>query len=214
MADSPEPKKQTVRITLPPRVSPNPTEAAANRRDTVRINLPSRPPANGIVPNRPASASPPATNPTLPASPRPPVAQPPTPPAPPVTAPTFLPLQSTPASTPRPPSSASVPFSAAKAAVQATAMPATETGSVSPGPKKETARITVLSDPPKASGSVQMKKTQPLISVPEVKAPVAPVTVAPKEAIVRIGPIPMPLCWTLLGASAVILLIQIWNYLS
>jgi hypothetical protein len=93
-------------------------------------------------------------------------------------------------------------------------MPATETGSVSPGPKKETARITVMPDPPKSSGSVQMKKTQPLVSMPAASAPVTPVTVASKAATPKVDAIPMPLCWTLLGASAVILLIQIWNYLS
>ena len=90
-------------------------------------------------------------------------------------------------------------------------MPATETELVSPGPKKETARIPVLPDPPKVSGSVQMKKTQPLISMP---AAVIPVTVAPKEATPKVAAISMPLCWALLGTSAAILLIQIWNYLS
>ena len=213
MADSREPKKETVRITLPPRVPPNPAEAASNRRDTVRINLPSRPPANGIAPKTPTFVPTPASA-IPPIPPRPPVSPPPSPlppaPANPVSAPTFLPPQSPASSVPRPPSSASVPLAAAKPA----AMPTTETQPVSPGPKKETARITVLPDPPKSSGAVQMKKTQPLISMPAATAPVTPVTMAPKEAIVKVDAIPMPLCWILLGASAVILLIQIWNYLS
>jgi hypothetical protein len=34
---------------------------------------------------------------------------------------------------------------------------------------------------------------------------------APKT---RIDEIPMPLCWALLATSAVILILQIWNYLS
>ena len=96
----------------------------------------------------------------------------------------------------------------------AAGMPAPETELVFPGPKKETACITVLADPPKVSGSLQMKKTQPLISMPAAPAPVTPVNVAPKEAARKVDAISMPLCWALLGASAAILLIQIWNYLS
>jgi hypothetical protein len=93
-------------------------------------------------------------------------------------------------------------------------MPATETELVPSGPKKETARITVLPDQPKVSGSVQMKKTQPLISMPVPTAPVTPVNVAPKEAAPKVDAISIPVCWALLGTSAAILLIQIWNYLS
>jgi hypothetical protein len=93
-------------------------------------------------------------------------------------------------------------------------MPAAETELISPGPKKETARINVPADPPKVSGSVQMKKTQSLISRPAPPAPVTPVTVAPKEAAPKVDAISMPLYWALLGTSAAILLIQIWNYLS
>lgn len=96
-------------------------------------------------------------------------------------------------------------------------------------PKKETVRITlptgVIPNPAEAtaarcdtvrivSASVQMKKTQPLISMPAPRAPVTPVTVAPKEAAPKLDAISMPLCWALLGTSAAILLIQIWNYLS
>jgi hypothetical protein len=191
MADQKEPKKETVRITLPPRVPPNSAEGAVRSRETVRINLPARPPASGIVPRPPVSAP---TPPTAPPSP--------------VSAPTFLPPQSPAAAAPRPPASPSVPLAAA-------AMPAPEPGPVSPGPKKETARITVLPDPPKSSGSVQMKKTQPLISMPSTAAPVTPVKVAPAAPpAAKVEAISMPLCWALLGTSAAILLIQIWNYLS
>jgi hypothetical protein len=66
------------------------------------------------------------------------------------------------------------------------------------GPKNETARITRLSNPPKPSASAQMEKTQPLISQREVRTSI----------------VPIPLCWALLGASAAILIIQIWNYIS
>jgi hypothetical protein len=160
MADPTEPKKETVHITLPLRVTPNPAEAAA-------------------APPRPVSP------------------------------PTFLPppvSSSSAASAPRPPFAPSAPFAAG--------MPAAETELISPGPKKETARINVPADPPKVSGSVQMKKTQSLISRPAPPAPVTPFTVAPKEAAPKVDAISMPLCWALLGTSAAILLIQIWNYLS
>lgn len=46
MADLNEPKKETVRITLPPRT---PTKPASEKKDTVRINLPTRPPGGGTL---------------------------------------------------------------------------------------------------------------------------------------------------------------------
>jgi hypothetical protein len=55
-----------------------------------------------------------------------------------------------------------------------------------------------------------MKKTQPLITMPEAAAQSTPLTVATTET--ATDPIPMPLCWSLLGVSAVILIVQIWNY--
>ena len=91
-----------------------------------------------------------------------------------------------------------------------------------PSPKKETARITVLPDP-QPKPAVQMKKTQPLIDLPAMEAPVSTVTLTPApepapkpqpQLQLRIDQIPMPLCWTLLGASAAILILQIWNYVS
>jgi hypothetical protein len=80
---------------------------------------------------------------------------------------------------------------------------------LSSGPKKETARIPRMPDPaPQPVPTVQMKKTQPLIAVP-LTAPQSPsIAVAPAEESA------MPLCWVLLGVSAVILIIQIWTYLS
>lgn len=85
-----------------------------------------------------------------------------------------------------------------------------------PSPKKETARITVLPDP-QPKPAVQMKKTQPLIDLPAMEAPASTVTLTPEPAPqpqLRIDQIPMPLCWTLVAASAAILILQIWNYLS
>jgi hypothetical protein len=68
------------------------------------------------------------------------------------------------------------------------------------GPTKETVRIPL--------SAVQMKKTQPLIAMPEG---------APQSPSLAVAPIeknPMSLLWLLLGVSAVILIIQIWTYLS
>src|SRR5581483_2813130 len=68
------------------------------------------------------------------------------------------------------------------------------------GPKKETVRIPL--------SAVQMKKTQPLVGMPEVAPQNPSIAVAPGEKN------PKPLLWLLLGVSAVILIIQIWTYLS
>jgi hypothetical protein len=90
---------------------------------------------------------------------------------------------------------------------------ASSSAASSPEPKKETARIAVLPDPrPKASPVVQMTKTQPLITMPEITLQTPPLTVATKDTSAMIDASPMPLCWTLLGVSTVILIIQIWNY--
>jgi len=70
----------------------------------------------------------------------------------------------------------------------------------SSGPIKETVRIPL--------STVQKKKTQPLVAMPEVAPQIPSVAVAPVEKN------PMPLLWLLLGVSAVILIIQIWTYLS
>jgi len=70
----------------------------------------------------------------------------------------------------------------------------------SSGPIKETVRIPLR--------AVQMKKTQPLIAMPET---------APENPSIAVAPVEksqMPLLWLLVGASAVILIIQIWTYLS
>lgn len=85
-----------------------------------------------------------------------------------------------------------------------------------PAPKKETARITVLPDP-QSKPAVQMKKTQPSIDLQAMEALPTTVTLtlepAPKPQL-RVDQIPTPLCWTLLAASAAILILQIWNYVS
>jgi hypothetical protein len=192
MAEFKEPKKETVRITLPPQGSP-PEPPVARPRDTVRINLPARPPSNGGAP-RPVSTAPV----------RPPVS---------ADVPAFRPPSKPPDS--GAPVSYSPPVKEAQTAAARAPQPITDPGaSPFPGPKKETARITVLPDPPKVTGPVQMKKTQPLISMPEKAAPVMPVNVALRETKAVLDTIPVSLCWTLLGVSALVLLIQIWNYIS
>jgi hypothetical protein len=82
-------------------------------------------------------------------------------------------------------------------------------GALSSGPKNETARIARMPDlPSKPLPTVQMKKTQPLIAMPHAAPQSASIAIAPaaKSA--------MSLCWVLLGVSAIILIIQIWTYLS
>jgi len=88
-------------------------------------------------------------------------------------------------------------------------------------PKKETARIALLPDPPaRPAHHVEMKKTQPLSMMPEPAPPIMPITTAPisPAPIVSSGgfidEIPMPLCWGLLVAAIIVLTIQIWNYVS
>ena len=82
-------------------------------------------------------------------------------------------------------------------------------GGLSSGPKKETARIARVPDlPSKPLPTVQMKKTQPLVAMPHTAPKRASIAVAPAEKSAK------PLCWVLLGISAIILIIQIWTYLS
>jgi hypothetical protein len=67
-----------------------------------------------------------------------------------------------------------------------------------------------------------MKKTQPLSTMPEPVAPVSPIKVAPAAVVAtpvemeqpEQDTIPMSLCWGLLGVSAIVLAVQIWNYFS
>ena len=66
-----------------------------------------------------------------------------------------------------------------------------------------------------------MKKTQPLSTMPEPTAPISNITTVPAApapppapAEVEENAIPMALCWGLLAVSAIVLLVQIWNYFS
>ncbi len=101
-----------------------------------------------------------------------------------------------------------------------TAAPAIYPGSVAhAGPKKETARISILPQPPAPHApTVKMTKTQPLQTVPQMNIHSAPVTVAapaePTAAAISFDAVPLPICWTIFGISAVTLIIQIWNYFA
>jgi hypothetical protein len=170
MADSNEPKKETVRIALPPQPAGKPGDVGTEAPDTARIHLPARPP----LASRPSAEGPSTSSPPGASRPLPPQTQ---------------------------------PSSRAVAASAPSSIPA--------GPKKETARIAILPDPlPKPSSSVQMKKTQPLRTMPEVAPPSAPLNIAPAKPVAIADAIPKSLCWSLLGVSAVILIIQIWTYFS
>jgi len=184
MADPHEPKKENVGNALPPQPVAKAPDADTRSRDTVRIQLPPRPPSNKVPLSSPTEPS---------ASPKPPAA--PSPPPLPV----FAPEPPTKVSTPEPWPGTPPPVSAAP-------------DLTFPELKKETARIPLMPDPPaRPAPAVQMKKTQPLIAMPQITPQSASIAVAPTK---KGEGITMPICWTLLGVSAVILIIQIWTYFS
>lgn len=74
----------------------------------------------------------------------------------------------------------------------------------SSGLNKETARVSDMPDSPAA----EMKETEPLIAVPDVALQEPSIAATPREKN------SMLLMWILLGVSALILIIQIWTYLS
>jgi hypothetical protein len=226
MADPKEPKKETVRINLPPGPGSQPSGTGTTAPDTARINLPARPPVTD-TPSRSSNvpAPVPPASPGAAAAPRPPLVQTPLPPPPAkrVSPPPFFPKKPAPPSfgspavgSALPPSSPPLmPKSPTPVAPAAAGVGpfVSEAAAPSPGPKKETARIMVLPDPPaKTAPAVQMKKTQPLTTMPEAAPQSAPLTVATTKTDPFVDSIPMPLCWALLGVSAVILIVQIWNY--
>jgi hypothetical protein len=85
---------------------------------------------------------------------------------------------------------------------------------VSLGPKQDMARIPLTPQPPsRPLPTIQMKKTQPLIAMPQLAPESASIPVAFGEESAA-DAIPMPLCWLLLGVSTVVLVIQIWTYIT
>jgi len=190
-----EPKKETVRIALPPRPENGGSAPGIAKQETTRIVLPTRAPVTPIrrlppkITPMPAAEAPTAETPTI--LRRPPTITPAT------SSPLLQPL-------PKPPGIAieNAPISPAPA----------ESPSVNRGPKKETARITILPKPaPSAAPTINMTKTQPLLMHPPVGGQPAPVIITSKP-LAPLDTIPRPLCWALLGISAAIFLIQIWNY--
>jgi len=202
-----ESKKETVRIALPPRAAPKDGEQHGGTKDTARIVLPSR---TAVIPPR---RVPPTIAPTTPApeaaSESPAISLRPPPIAPP--SPLLRPM-------PKPPGIIHEPEEAASSIAPLAAQTAEEIhpdASVQPGPKKETARITILPKPvapPKPA--VNMTKTQPLIMRPVGSVPASPITVVTSRPVHGLDLVPRSFCWGLLGISALTLLIQIWNYFS
>ena len=171
MADSNEPKKETVRVDRLPESVSKPPAPDTKSRETVRIQLGLRQPSDKRISAEPPPVLEPASQ--------------------VLTSSEVFPLR------PEPPPSSTETSPAAQAPVP---------GALSSGPKQETAR---MPEPPsRPLPSVQMKKTQPLIAMPHAAPQTASIAVAPAEKSA------MPLCWVLLGVSAVILIIQIWTYLS
>ena len=188
-----EPKKETVRIALPPRPQQPGSVPSIEKRDTARIVLPARAPVTPIRREPPKITPLPASEATADTPPtilrRPPTVTPAN------TSPLLQPL-------PKPPGmeDASAPVAP------------TEAPSIHRGPKKETARISVLPRPAATPApAVNMTKTQPLLVHPSAAIPAAPVIITSKP-LAPLDAIPRSLCWAVLGISALIFLIQIWNY--
>lgn len=214
MAEANEPKKETVRITLPPHHG---DAVAPQDDDTVRIKLPAGPPTSEPAPTStpivPKPGNVPIPRPPMSRGPlpKPPVAT--FPPPPPAAVP---PPPPPPARTPMPrPMGTAATGPASAAAPAAVPAPLPSRPPIKPL-AKETARISILPDPPKP-GPMKMSKTQPLVTLTaaSVTPPTAPVTIAPAAARqAAIERIPTSLCWGLVLVSAAILIIEIWNYIS
>jgi hypothetical protein len=202
-----EPKKETVRIALPTRPEQADSPPTVAKRDTARIVLPSRIPVASIRRLPPKIAPLPASESTtggptvLPR--RPPV----TLPVSPASSPLLQPL-------PKPPGieTNSDPNAAIRPVPPIRDENVTTAPSMLRGPKEETARISVLPRPtPAAAQAINMTKTQPLLIQPTGAVPMAPVVITSKP-VAPVDAIPRSLAWGLLAISAVIFLIQIWNY--
>ena len=109
-----------------------------------------------------------------------------------------LPVQTGNVPVPSPPQSAPAAPRPLSASVRPPSIPP------STEPKKETARIPLMSAP---LGPAQ-KKTQPLMAMPDVIPQNPAIAVAPVEKS------SMLMYWMLLGMSALILVIEIWTYFS
>jgi len=200
-----EPRKETVRIALPPRPDQAASAPAAEKRDTARIVLPSRSPVTPIRRPPPKITPLPSSETAAEAEPttvprRPPIISP----SPSAASPLLQPL-------PKPPG--------AENGGLVRPVPVRDPGdsgapSLNRGPKKETARISVLPKPAaQPKPTVNMTKTQPLLIQPAPAPGVQPVPgIITSKPLTPVETISRPLCWGLFGVSAFIFLIQIWNY--
>jgi hypothetical protein len=236
MADPNQPKKDTVRLTLAPRPDSSLAASRPARQETVRINLPSPPPARGVIHRqagetedgalRPGMAKIPvlAPSPSLDRIPSSiiPVRRPP------MVPPTSISGENSNSSlrhsandiastTPEP---AIVPTIRASSTIEPTSLARIHPDlPMRPVPKKETTRISRRSEPATTRlRLVEMSKTRPLLLRPNVPPPpvraLAAVTVAPAGTIDPFNSLPKSFCWGLFVISAVTCLIQIWSYFS
>jgi hypothetical protein len=175
-SDSPvSPKKETVRITLPPK----PEDTPMIKRETVRINAP------GVAPKKETTnlgAATPLPAVSTPMAPPPaatrPLVPPPAPPPRPPSAPGIPPLGARPAiPPPSAPKPGLPPSGAPKAATYAEAKPVT----IKAAPKKETARIQV-SPTQKLPPQATVRLSQPSATLSAGPAP-AIRTAAPMAAV-------------------------------
>jgi hypothetical protein len=208
-----EPKKETVRIALPPRPDKTPPVPSSIKRDTARIVLPSRTPVAPLRRLPPKISSLPSSSSTADAPAislrRPPVAPSPAPAASPLLQPLPKPPGPEMGEEPR---AAIRPLPTASPVPDETAAQDNTGDSIQPGPKKETARISILPRPAAAPApSINMTKTQPLLIRPTAGVQPAPIVITSKP-LDPFDAIPRSYCWGLFGIAALIFLIQIWNY--
>lgn len=206
MAETNEPKKETVRIKLPPPQLSGAANSTSGKRETVRINLPPRAPSNNIAGASQTLRPPTATD----AQALPGLGQPPRPPsfpvpsiAEPIPSAVHSPSLLEPIENPV----------AHSLGAESSAVPAISAPS-SPGPKKETARIAMMPERKSVTPTVKMSKTQPLITAPEPTRQTAPIFIEPENPTHLVETLPGPMCWGLLGISALVFIIQLWTYLS
>ncbi|MEN3370112.1 MAG: hypothetical protein V7609_2255 [Verrucomicrobiota bacterium] len=207
-----EPKKETVRIALPPKADQTSAPQTAPMRETTRIVLPSRTPPVPVRRSPPTFAPSPSTvgstaEPPVISLRRPPVS----PPAISTSSPLLQPLPKPAGPAATPDSSTATPANPPAERGNGNGPAIQSPSSLHPGPKKETARIRILPRPAATGPSVNMTKTQPLLVRPATTTQPAPVIVTSRP-LDPFESIPRNFCWTLLGISAVIFLIQIWNY--
>ncbi|MEY2559985.1 MAG: hypothetical protein QOG51_400, partial [Verrucomicrobiota bacterium] len=173
-----EPKKETVRIALPPKADQASASQNAPKRDTTRIVLPSRTPPAPVRRSPPTFTSSPSAAASTPEPPvvslrRPPVSAP----SISTSSPLLQPLPKPPGPVATPDSSMATPATAPSRDGNGNGPVIQSASPLQPGPKKETARIRILPRPAATGPSVNMTKTQPLLVRPATTIQPAPVVV-------------------------------------